>query len=69
MNVCATTGKTGYPSRSAASKARAQYTRRRRRPAESQVRRQGELQVFRCRFCFDWHMGHKVRGNRGGQSL
>jgi hypothetical protein len=62
-NVCAATGKTSYPSKSAASHARARLRKTRTRDHS------GEMQVFRCASCGLFHVGHLMRGRKGGQQI
>jgi hypothetical protein len=62
-DVCAATGKNSYPSKSAASQARARLRKTRTRD------RSGEMQIFRCGACELFHVGHLMRGRKGGQGI
>jgi hypothetical protein len=53
MESC-TSGKEPYRKRTAAERALRKLARQR-----TEKRRAAELQVYRCRFCPHWHIGHE----------
>lgn len=58
MTTCAITGKVAYPSPQAAQRVAGCMCRRKTSNTKSLKWARGTLQVYRCRLCTGWHVGH-----------